>query len=118
MYQLKEIFKALADETRLRILKLLQEGEVCVCELMEVLGMPQSTVSRHMSVLRRAGLVQGRREGKWVHYRLEPSFNPHAPKVIGLIKELLEDDPIVKGDREALRKVKERGLCDDGGGGR
>ena len=66
----KRVFSALADETRLRILNLLNEGELCVCDLMQVLKEPQSKISRHLAYLRRAGLVQGRKEGLWMHYRL------------------------------------------------
>lgn len=66
-----EIFKGLADPTRLRIVALLLERELCVCDLMAVLRLPQSTVSRHMIRLKSAGLVLDRRTGKWVHYRLE-----------------------------------------------
>jgi ArsR family transcriptional regulator, arsenate/arsenite/antimonite-responsive transcriptional repressor len=67
---LETLFKALADDTRLRILGLLQSGEVCVCDIHESLGLPQPTVSRHLAYLRKAGLVQGRKDGLWVHYRL------------------------------------------------
>lgn len=106
MHHLQEIFKALSDETRLRILKLLEEREICVCELMQVLGMPQSTISRHMNVLRRAGLVIGRRDGKWVHYRLCPAdFNPYASSVLELLKGLLRDHPLVRRDKEALKRA-------------
>ncbi len=64
------IFNALADETRLSILNLLNEGELCVCDIVQVLKEPQSKISRHLAYLRRAGLVQGRKEGLWMHYRL------------------------------------------------
>lgn len=66
----KKIFRAFADETRLRILNLLSEGELCVCDLMRVLGEPQSKVSRHLGYLRAADLVAGRKEGLWMHYKL------------------------------------------------
>jgi ArsR family transcriptional regulator len=75
------VFNALADETRLRILNLLSEGELCVCDLMNVLKEPQSKVSRHLAYLRQAGLVEGRKEGLWMHYRLS---KPTA-RVYGLI---------------------------------
>lgn len=65
-----ELFKAFADPVRLRLLNLLAEGEVCVCHLHEALELPQSTVSRHLAYLRNRGLVVGRKEGLWVHYRL------------------------------------------------
>jgi len=65
-----KLFKALSDETRLRILSLLTAGELCVCDLMEVLQLPQSTVSRHLAYLRNTGLVDDRRQGVWMYYRL------------------------------------------------
>ena len=64
------MFKALADRTRLRILGLLRAGEICVCDIHESLGLPQPTVSRHLAYLRKTGLVETRRDGLWVHYRL------------------------------------------------
>jgi ArsR family transcriptional regulator, arsenate/arsenite/antimonite-responsive transcriptional repressor len=70
------LLKVLADEHRLAILALLARGELCVCHLMEILDLPQSTVSRHVGVLKRAGLVQDRRDerdGRWTHYRLTPA---------------------------------------------
>jgi len=66
-----EVFKALGDPVRLRLFYLLSQGrELCVCHLTEALELPQSTVSRHLAVLRQAGLVDTRRDGKWIHYRL------------------------------------------------
>ncbi|MFN2312793.1 MAG: ArsR/SmtB family transcription factor, partial [Spirochaetia bacterium] len=71
MKNIAHIFKALSDETRLRILALLSSGELCVCDLMEALELPQSTVSRHLAYLRHAGLVADQRRGVWMFYRLE-----------------------------------------------
>jgi len=67
---LENTYKALADSTRLRILALLVEGEVCVCEIHDTLRLPQPTASRHLAYLRRAGLVKARRQGTWMHYRM------------------------------------------------
>src|SRR5438876_10190284 len=67
---IEDLFKALADATRLRILALLVGGEICVCEIHGALKLPQPTVSRHLAYLRKAGLVETRRDGLWVHYRL------------------------------------------------
>jgi ArsR family transcriptional regulator, arsenate/arsenite/antimonite-responsive transcriptional repressor len=67
---LQDTYKALADGTRLRILALLVEGEVCVCDIHDTLRLPQPTASRHLAYLRRTGLVDARREGTWMHYRL------------------------------------------------
>ena len=66
----QKVFSALADKTRLRILNLLREGELCVCDLIGILKEPQSKISRHLAYLRRSGLVTGRKEGLWMHYRL------------------------------------------------
>jgi ArsR family transcriptional regulator len=70
MKKTARLFKALSDETRLRILALLTAGELCVCDLMAVLELPQSTVSRHLAYLRNTGLVEDRRQGVWMYYRL------------------------------------------------
>ena len=70
MKKTAQLFKALSDETRLRILALLTAGELCVCDLMAVLSLPQSTVSRHLAYLRNTGLVEDRRQGVWMYYRL------------------------------------------------
>lgn len=67
-----QVFKALADPTRIRILGLLSSGEICVCHIHESLRLPQSLVSRHLAYLRRAGLVEARKDGLWVHYRIAP----------------------------------------------
>ena len=73
-----QILKALADETRLRILQLLADGELCVCELMAALDLPQSTVSRHLSYLKNSGWLQDRRQGVWMYYRIDEEINPLA----------------------------------------
>ncbi len=80
------VFKALADETRLRILALLLTGELCVCEIIAALELPQSTISRHLAYLRKSRWVLGRRQGIWMYYRL----NDGEPGLIGGIKPLLE----------------------------
>ena len=69
---LESTYKALADATRLRILALLADGEVCVCDIHDTLRVPQPTASRHLAYLRQAGLVEARREGTWMHYRIAP----------------------------------------------
>jgi ArsR family transcriptional regulator len=80
-----KLFKALADETRVRIVALLGPGELCVCELQEVLDLPQPTVSRHLALLRAAGLVQDRREGNWVYYRLRALEDPRCAAHVELL---------------------------------
>jgi ArsR family transcriptional regulator, arsenate/arsenite/antimonite-responsive transcriptional repressor len=73
---LETVFKALADRTRLRILGLLLDGEICVCDIHDSLGLPQPKTSRHLAYLRRAGLVEARKDGLWVHYRLARMDDP------------------------------------------
>jgi ArsR family transcriptional regulator len=77
-----EIFKAISDPTRLKILYLLQDGELCVCEIINVLEKPQSTISHHLNVLKNAGFIKGRKEGLWIHYQL------NNPKIIELLDNL------------------------------
>lgn len=73
MDELLNIFKALSDETRLRILKLLEHGELCVCDIVAALNMVQPKVSFHLSVLKEAGLIKDRKHGRWIHYSLDDS---------------------------------------------
>jgi ArsR family transcriptional regulator, arsenate/arsenite/antimonite-responsive transcriptional repressor len=102
------IFKALSDETRLRIVALLCRGELCVCDLMAILDLPQSTVSRHLATLRHVGLVEDRRQGVWMYYRLAASEPLHQDLV-----ELLEKHSAgisqVEKDRAALAKFQDQG---------
>lgn len=95
------IMKALSDPTRVKIVKALQHKGLCVCELTEVLGVAQSTVSNHLNKLEAAGLVARQKDGLWANYHLETdSDNPYAWKMLGLIEDLLEDDgdiaPLIK----------------------
>jgi ArsR family transcriptional regulator len=99
-----ELFKAVADPVRLRLLHLLAAGEVCVCHLHEALELPQSTVSRHLAYLRRRGLVVGRKEGLWVHYRLaKPSGMLHR-SLIGCLETCFKDVEVLTQDRQRLER--------------
>ena len=80
--QLETLFKALADKTRLRILALLGKNEVCVCHIHDSLGLPQPTVSRHLAYLRRAGLVDVRRDGVWMHYQVARTLDTNVQAVL------------------------------------
>lgn len=82
-----ELFKALSDENRLAILSLLSDGEKCACKLLEGLQISQSTLSHHMKILCDAGLVQGRREGKWVHYCIDRTNAAQAQAVLAGLLE-------------------------------
>lgn len=99
--------KAVGDPTRTRILKLLEGGGLCVCQVQAVLGLAPSTVSKHLTILKIAGLVEDRRDGKWIQYALtDESRNPHARPVLDLLHRTLDRDPAVIADRKRLREVK------------
>jgi ArsR family transcriptional regulator len=110
-----EIFKSLAEETRLRLLVLLQGGnEYCVCDLMQALDMPQSTVSRHLAYLKRTGWVQDRRGGVWMYYSLKKDMDAFLQAQLVLIINQLANDPIYKTDRqrlEAYLQTKDANCC-------
>ena len=97
---LTKVYAALADPTRLRILALLRDGEVCVCHLHASLDVPQPTASRHLAYLRKAGLVEARRAGVWMHYRLTPQTNPVVAAVMAAsLHALAHTDASVKDER-------------------
>lgn len=101
-----ELFSALSDETRLRILCLLSRGELCVCDLMQLLSAPQSTLSRHLGRLRRAGLVTNRRDGKWVHYTLADKTIPN--ELVSLIGSFNQISPYDVDDKRLKAHLKEQ----------
>ena len=96
------VAKAVADSTRVRILKMLESGELCVCDITERLGLAQSTVSKHLALLRHAALVEDRKQGLWVYYRLaEDTDDGYNTAFLRLVRGSLNDDPVVMGDRAA-----------------
>ncbi|MEQ5184010.1 metalloregulator ArsR/SmtB family transcription factor [Providencia rettgeri] len=100
MLQPVQLFKILSDETRLAIVMLLREsGELCVCDICAVTTESQPKISRHMAILREAGLVLDRREGKWIHYRLSPHIPAWASETVTTVWHCLRDDI-----RERLKK--------------
>ena len=112
------VAKAVADPSRVRILKLLEAGELCVCQITTVLELAPATVSKHLAGLKTAGLVQQRRDGKWVYYRLaERDFNAYARSFLDLVVASLKDDPTTAEDRRVLALVNAvpvQILCDQG----
>lgn len=96
------MFRAFADPTRLRILSLLLRGELCVCDIVNVLDVPQPTASRHLAYLRKAGLVESRREGLWMHYKLAPAGSAMHKKLIECIGCCLQDVPQLAKDAKRL----------------
>jgi ArsR family transcriptional regulator len=101
---LESIFKALADKTRLRILALLGGNEVCVCHIHDSLGLPQPTVSRHLAYLRRAGLVEVRRDGVWMHYQVARSLRPDVQAVVNAAVEAVTKIPATALDRKQFQR--------------
>ena len=95
--------RPLADPTRLRILSLLGDGEICVCHIHASLDVPQPTASRHLAYLRKAGLVEARRDGIWMHYRLATIHNPVVAAVVNAALHALTHSPITGQDERRLK---------------
>jgi ArsR family transcriptional regulator len=102
---LDKLFRALADSTRLRLLNLMSEQEICVCYFIEVIGAPQPKISRHLAYLRRAGVVAARREGKWMHYRLTMPQDSHAASILKSTIAALRADKQMQRDCERLDRA-------------
>ena len=111
MKEMEQVFKALADATRLRILNLLLHGELCVCDIQFVLDSPQPNVSRHLTYLKNAGLVQDRREGPRIYYSLIQDTAGIRMEVYPFLLRLFRQPKILKDDLRKLRKAVERGSC-------
>jgi len=104
-----DVFRAFADPTRLRILNLLLEREVCVCDLCGVLGVIQPKVSRHLAYLRQAGLVEVRQDGKWKHYRIKRDAQGLERTLINCVKSCLRGIDVLQEDLNRLRSGQ--GAC-------
>ena len=98
-------FAALADKTRLRLLNLMSDGEVCVCFLADTLETNDPKISRHLAYLKRAGLVHGRRDGKWMHYSIRVPGDPAAREVFNATLRMLRADQNMEIDRRRLVSV-------------
>jgi ArsR family transcriptional regulator, arsenate/arsenite/antimonite-responsive transcriptional repressor len=109
LVEMETLFKALADTTRLRILGLLLAGEVCVCDIHESLKIPQSKTSRHLAYLRRTGLVETRRDGLWIHYRLGTLTDPVLAAIGDAVRHALTHIEAVR--RDGARLQKRTGCC-------
>ncbi len=105
------IFKALSDETRLRILCLLLDGELCVCDIMAVLQLPQSTVSRHLAYLKNSGWVDDRRCGVWMYYSIVDNGNNLQKRLLESLRENLSSLEVAVVDRERLSGFSQHNSC-------
>jgi arsenate reductase/ArsR family transcriptional regulator len=113
MRQLEAALKAAGDPTRTRILKLLEDRELCVCQIQAVLRLAPSTVSKHLALLKASGLVDDRRDGRWVHYALAgEGHNPYAQDVLRLVRAALVRDPKILEDQRLLKRVLKTPLVD------
>lgn len=100
--EMEKLFQGLGDRTRLRLLNLMADQEVCVCYFVEILELPQPTISRHLAYLRRKGLVAARREGKWMHYRIAVPANEFARQLLADALQWLAADKEMQRDRSRL----------------
>jgi ArsR family transcriptional regulator, arsenate/arsenite/antimonite-responsive transcriptional repressor len=103
--EMETFFLALADKTRLRLLNLMREDEVCVCYFTEVLGVSQPKISRHLAYLRNAGIVSARREGKWMNYKIDMPEDSSAEIVLRDTLEWLKAQDDMRADYEKLAEV-------------
>jgi ArsR family transcriptional regulator, arsenate/arsenite/antimonite-responsive transcriptional repressor len=101
-FDTEKFFIALSDKTRLRLLNLIGDDEVCVCFFVEILEANQPKISRHLAYLKKAGLVTARREGKWMHYRITTPTDPYAAEILRNVRNWLVENPEMRLERERL----------------
>jgi ArsR family transcriptional regulator len=104
-FNVERFFQALGDNTRLRLLNLMGEQEICVCYFVEILGGPQPKISRHLAYLRSAGIVAARRDGKWMHYRIVMPLHIGASQILRQTLDWLKEDKLMQTDRARLTKA-------------
>jgi ArsR family transcriptional regulator len=110
--RLVAIFKALSDPNRLRIIKMLQNRDLCVCEINEILGLATSTTSKHLSILRHADLIIDSKDAKWVNYSInDRSKDVFIKALLPLLKLWLNDDENVQNDIKAVKKINRNAIC-------
>ena len=105
MRQFMQVTKALADENRIRILLFLDQTELCLCQVVELLKLSPSTVSKHVSILAQAGLVEVRKEGRWHYYRRRETPEPAVAAAYNFVNHASIDSSLIRQDRKALKKV-------------
>jgi ArsR family transcriptional regulator, arsenate/arsenite/antimonite-responsive transcriptional repressor len=114
MRSITTLAKALSDQQRVQALVALQTGELCVCQIIELLGLAPSTVSKHMTILRQAGLLDSRKEGRWIYYRLSNSPSPEAAATLDWLRVCLRTDSLARDvarRSKAIRKASKEELC-------
>jgi ArsR family transcriptional regulator, arsenate/arsenite/antimonite-responsive transcriptional repressor len=112
MKEFIKVMKALSDPNRVRLVKLLQKGEMCVCKIQAALGIAQPTVSKHLKILEDAGLVSRRKEGLWAHYSLTNGIrSAYAASLLGNLMHWLTDDPGVRDLLEKSEVIRREDVC-------
>ena len=112
MEDISQIYRALSEQMRLRILLLLTRGELCVCDIMAVLEEPQSKVSRHIAYLKNSGFIQGKRVGTWMHYYIRDDLGKLSAAHVEFLKRQLSGLDWARADREKMKEVQKKKLCD------
>lgn len=105
MRELMAVTKALADENRVRTLMALRGGELCVCQITELFGLAPSTISKHLSILHKAGLVSSRKEGRWMYYRIAEGSSEAGGQALRWLEKTLAKNPQIAGDARMLKKI-------------
>lgn len=111
MKKLETILKALADGKRLRVLRLLAAGPLCVCELAAILGSTQPAISKHLKKLKHSGLIDSEQDGFWTNYFLTKSKDPHVKALTACVSKWLKDDKTIKNDARQARIISRKNLC-------
>ncbi|MFP4169023.1 MAG: ArsR/SmtB family transcription factor [Desulfonatronovibrionaceae bacterium] len=112
MREFIKVMKALSDRTRVKIVKILQQRELCVCEIQKALGIAQSTASKHLKILEEAGLATYTKDGLWVNYSLaDGAKNPYAADMLEKCRSWLEDDPEVMELMLRLPEIRREDIC-------
>lgn len=112
MKEFISVMKALRDSRRVKIVKMLQHGELCVCEIQVTLGVSQSTASKHLKILEEAGLLKSRKEGLWVYYLLDDGGrNPYAAVLLGNLRFWLEEDRDMAELVKKIPDIRRKNLC-------
>ena len=113
MEQLTQMYKALSEDMRLRVVMLLTHGEICVCDLMAIFGESQSKVSRHLAYLKHSGLVKSRRVGTWMHYSLKEPLDSTIDAQITFMKQHFSQLPVFQNDEKKMQDIKKQKLCEE-----
>ncbi len=112
MEQLAQLYKALSEETRIRIMLLLMQGELCVCDIQAVLDEPQSKISRHLAYLKHSGLLSSKRVGVWMHYLIRESADERCKAQLAFMEGQLSKLPQYRVDRKKLREFQKTKGCE------